>query len=194
MGTKYIVNNLSGQTINGQPIDPKYKVFTALLTQSGGSEELSISTGEAVVKGVTYMIDGSDGDFSNVGAPSNESGTWFVAINNEVPNSYGSTRLLYNTGAPVVTVLENTIGNIWFTYGTQGLYYINNNVGWNTDKLWYGTSGIGNSGEINVNPGRVTISIDGPNPDLIITTYNNDYTSSVNDQLKNTPIEIRIYN
>lgn len=34
MITKYIVNNLVGQTINGQQLQP-YKVYTALLTQSG---------------------------------------------------------------------------------------------------------------------------------------------------------------
>jgi len=102
-----------------------YKVYTALLTQSGGDDTSNISEG-AVTKGVTYVIDGgSDGDFSNVGAPNNDDSTWFVAINNEVPNSYGSTRLKYNTGAPVVTVLENTIGNIWFTYNSIGVYVVN---------------------------------------------------------------------
>jgi hypothetical protein len=33
--TKYIVNNLPGQTINGESILPGYKVYTALLTQTG---------------------------------------------------------------------------------------------------------------------------------------------------------------
>jgi hypothetical protein len=108
-------------------LKPKYKVYTALLTQSGGDDPLTLSSG-AVTKGVTYYItDGSDGDFSNVGAPSNDDSTWFVAINDEVPNNYGSALLRYNTGAPVVTVLENTIGDIWFTYDGVGYYNVNSN-------------------------------------------------------------------
>jgi hypothetical protein len=108
-------------------LKPKYKVFTALLTQNGTSDELILSSG-AVTKGVTYRIDGaSDGDFSNVGALSNEASTYFIATNNEVPNSYGSATLLYDPGAPVAIVLENTIGNIWFEYLTFGEYTVNSN-------------------------------------------------------------------
>ena len=68
-----------------------YKVYTALLTQSGGSilDQLDETTPtQNVTKGVTYTIaNASDGDFLNVGAPNNNSGTSFVAINNNVPNS-----------------------------------------------------------------------------------------------------------
>ena len=35
MSTKYIVDNVSGQTINGVSILRPYKVYTALITQSG---------------------------------------------------------------------------------------------------------------------------------------------------------------
>ena len=38
MATKYIVNNVTGQTINGESILPVYKVYTALLSQSGRGE------------------------------------------------------------------------------------------------------------------------------------------------------------
>ncbi len=108
-------------------LKPKYKVFTALLTQTGPSDELLLSSG-AVTIGVTYRIsDASDGDFSNVGAPNNEASTYFIAINNEVPNSYGSAQLIYNPGAPTAIILENTIGNIWFTYLTFGEYTVNSN-------------------------------------------------------------------
>ena len=106
-------------------LKPKYKVFTALLTQTGPSDPQTLSSG-SVTKGVTYRIDGgSNGDFSNVGAPSNDDSTYFIAINNETPNSYGTCALLYDLGAPVATVLENTIGNIWFTYNAIGEYHIN---------------------------------------------------------------------
>jgi hypothetical protein len=108
-------------------LKPKYKVFTALLTQTGPSDELLLSSG-AVTIGVTYRIsDASDGDFSNVGAPNNEASTYFIAINNEVPNSYGSAQLIYNPGAPTAIILENTIGNIRFTYLTFGEYTVNSN-------------------------------------------------------------------
>jgi hypothetical protein len=102
-----------------------YKVFTALLTQSGGDDVQFIFSGELVI-GVTYFINNNDGsgDFLNVGAPSNEQGTYFIATGT-TPNSWGilgSVDLSYNTGAPVATVLENTIGNIWFERQGQGTY------------------------------------------------------------------------
>jgi hypothetical protein len=172
---------------------PTYKVYTALLTQSGGDNPQSLTSG-AVTKGVTYMIDGVDetADFSNVGAPNNNVNTWFIATTNEVPNSYGGGSLYYNIGAPVVTVLENTLGNVWFTFLGNGVYGINNTNEWDITKVWYGTSGIGDSGSINVNPGRTTMSFEGTS--FIIVCYNNDYTSAINGQLINTPIEIRVYN
>jgi hypothetical protein len=106
-----------------------YKVYTALLTQSGGDDPLFWEFGSGpLTLGATYQIDGTDGgtvDFTNVGAPSNEMGTSFVATGT-TPNSWGirdSGSLSTNGGAPVVTVLENTIGNIWFTYDAVGIYY-----------------------------------------------------------------------
>jgi hypothetical protein len=38
------------------------------------------------------------------------------------------------------------------------------------------------------------MGIEGANPDFLMSTLNNDYTSVINGQLINTPIEIRIYN
>ena len=105
---------------------PKYKVYTALLTQSGGSDELGIQYGDLTI-GVTYRIEETspDSDWTNVGAPNNNVGTYFVATGT-TPNSWGDPgNLRYNTGAPVVTVLENTIGNIWFTYDSVGNYIAN---------------------------------------------------------------------
>jgi len=105
-----------------------YKVYTALLTQSGGDNIQFIYNGELTI-GITYVINVNDvgGDFTNVGAPNNNVGTSFVATGT-TPNSWGNNidvELQYNTGAPVVTVLENTIGNIWFTYNSVGSYFAN---------------------------------------------------------------------
>jgi hypothetical protein len=97
-----------------------YRVYTALLTQSGGDGQQTISSGDLTI-GVTYkIIDASSGDWTNVGAPSNKDGIYFVATG-ITPNFWDGV-LEYNTGAPVVTVLENTIGNIWFIYKTPGVY------------------------------------------------------------------------
>jgi hypothetical protein len=107
------------------------------------------------------------------------------------------TALLSQTGinAPVATVLENTLGiNLTFSYLAVGVYTVNNPNGWDRTKLWYGTSGLGDSGGLNVNPGRVVISIEGLNPNMLIICYNNDYSSVIDQQLLETPIEIRVYN
>ena len=107
---------------------PKYKVYTALLTQSG-SDGPTLVIDLPLIVGVTYEIidnDGDTADFTNVGAPNNNGGTYFVATGT-TPNSWGANllgELSYNTGAPVVTVLENTIGNIWFQYNGVGIYEI----------------------------------------------------------------------
>jgi hypothetical protein len=99
-----------------------YKVFTALLTQSGGGDGLFIGSGDLTI-GVTYLIDVSNGgDWTNVGAPNNNVNTSFIATGT-TPNSWGDGgNLIYNTGAPVVKVLENTIGNVWFVYLDLGNY------------------------------------------------------------------------
>lgn len=102
-----------------------YQVFTALLTQSGGNNIQQLSSG-TVTEGVTYQIqDSGTGDFSNVGAPNNNETTYFIATATAIPNSYGGAVLAFNTGAPVAIVLENTIGNIWFSYDDVGIYLAN---------------------------------------------------------------------
>jgi hypothetical protein len=163
-----------------------YKVFTALLTQSGEDSPQSIGSG-AVTKGVTYRIESNDGDYSNVGAPNNNEYTEFVATIDAEPTTWGSIGLSYNAGAPVATVLENTIGNVWFTYDTVGQYNINSDVLFIDNKtaifnkaLYSWRRGIIidvlNSSEISIK----TIALDGGNGE--------------NGLLSNTPIEIRVYN
>ena len=149
MTTKYIVNNVSGQTINGQQLQP-YKVYTALLTQSGGNDPLNLLSQDSpsLTIGVTYEItdDGGSGwDFTNVGAPNNDLGTYFVATGT-TPADWGTNGMLqYNTGAPVVTVLENTIGNVWFTYMGTGECSINSDGLFTSNKtVFFGSaSGLG---------------------------------------------------
>ena len=193
MNTKYIVNNLSGQTINGNPIDPRYKVYTALLTQSGGDDPITINNTSLTI-GVTYRIISSNGidDFTNVGAPNNNSGTSFVATGTTpaVWEADGS-ELEYNTGAPVVTVLENTIGNIWFTYNSVGGYLAKSNGLFAIDKCYQSLS-------LNTDlsaPNGCLFSIQGlDTSDLFIQTNNPTAEMGFDGQLINTPIEIRVYN
>jgi len=183
-----ILNQLSKLTSIIFGLKPKYKVYTALLTQSGGNNPLSLFSG-AVTKGVTYKIDGTNGDFSNVGAPNNNLNTSFVAINNEIPNNYGTTLLIYNTGAPVVTVLENTIGNIWFTYETPGTYNIESLGLFNSVLILYGTLTVGG--------GVVFKGFDYSNNSsskIQIGTVINGINIWSDDYLLNTLIEIRVYN
>lgn len=169
-----------------------YKVYTALLTQSGNSDGQTIYNVPLTI-GVTYFINNNDGsgDFTNVGASSNEQGTYFVATGT-TPNSWGTISLVdlaYNSGAPVVTILENTLGNVWFTYGADGFYYINsndlftNNKTWVTSVIILGVGGPASRGSINTNDSN-TIGI--------ITESDVDTPS--NNILSNTPIEIRVYN
>jgi len=103
---------------------PTYKVFTALLTQSGVDDPDTKSGGDTVI-GVTYTIaaggSGVAGDFTNIGAPNNNLGTTFIATGT-TPNDWGDSILEYNIGAPRANVLENTLGNIVFQYSNVGNY------------------------------------------------------------------------
>ena len=168
-----------------------YKVFTALLTQTGAGNELNKNSGD-LIQGVTYNIDDNSGgaDFTNVGAPNNNIGTKFIANANIEPNNYGTGNLTYNTGAPVATVLENTIGNVWFTYNTPGVYtaYMppfpeQKQVVFSPTSAYKTSS---NEAYINISNN----SIDG---EVNITTTNGT-SKADNNTISDFPIEIRIYN
>jgi hypothetical protein len=105
---------------------PVYQVYTALLTQTGASTPNAVGD-LPLLPGTTYEIidnDGGTADFTNVGAPNNNVGTFFVATGT-TPTSWGDNllgQLQYDSGAPTVIVLENTIGNIYFKYTNPGEY------------------------------------------------------------------------
>lgn len=177
------------------PTPPAYKVYTALLTQSGGDNAQNITGGDLTI-GVTYLINGvNDADWTNVGAPNNNDGTYFMATG-ITPNSWGTSGTLnYNLGAPVVTVLENTIGNIWWTYESAGVYGCYSNGLFTIDKTW----GIGDN-VLNIPNGLIS--------PLLVNVSNSKGANLPNyldvrliggDEngdtlLNNTPIEIRVYN
>ena len=171
-----------------------YQVFTALLTQSGGDflDALDATTPtQNVTKGTTYtIVNASDGDFINVGAPNNNDGTSFIATNNNIPNAWGESdaALMFNTGAPVATVLENTIGNIWFTYNGVGYYNVNSNGLFISNKTY--------QNPVNYNlPNDITEGYNFMVQDENICSFLVfQYVSPTDDSLRNTPIEIRVYN
>jgi hypothetical protein len=193
MSTKYIVNNVTGQTINGQTFVPSYKVYTALLTQSGSNIDTIVVDNAPLTIGVTYQIidDGGGGwDFTNVGAPNNSPNTYFVATGTEA-NSWGSGGWLESALAiPVVTVLENTIGNIWFIYIAEGVYQVQSNNLFTINKTWFSVNSAvyDNNGPINQPVNTTANSFD---DSLGINVYGVDGANSL---LSNTPIEIRVYN
>jgi len=172
-----------------------YKVFTALLTQSGGvNEDINQSTG-ALVKGVSYQFNGAGGsnvDFRNVGVLAPVDGEYFIATENAVPANYDGWVITYNLAAPVATVLENTIGNVWFIYNADGNYQIPFDacalVG-----ITVSNSASFISNNILANKIVSIIFDDGDGPLVQIYTTSDDATFK-NGLLQNTPIEIRVYN
>jgi hypothetical protein len=179
--------------------EPNYKVYTALLTQSGSDDLIILNSGTLTI-GQTYWINEAEGvDFTNVGAPNNETNTYFVATGT-TPNSWGEGEgigevLITNEGAPVVTVLENTIGNIWFKYISVGYYAVNSNDLFTVDKT-----------TINLSPKKYIESPD----DIyaadaywnnssqsaldILSYYNNEPQDSALNNNGNVMLEIRVYN
>jgi len=176
-----------------------YKVYTALLTQNGGSDTLSIGDGELTI-GVTYYIEdnvGSGWDFTNVGAPNNEIGTYFVATGT-TPNSWGIDGLLnYNTGAPVANVAEDTTGlNLYYNYQTFGNYQIGIGQGVSLDDKRVIV--FVNSGNFLSENKLVKANYTYEENIFIINSFNDgtqeDDVISDPDNFYRTSIEIRVYN
>jgi hypothetical protein len=172
----------------------KYKVFTALLTQRGGNNPYSVTEGNGdLTIGKTYQITeqlGGGWDFTNVGAPNNDLNTWFVATGT-TPNSWGIDGSLYvNDGAPVAIVLENTIGNIWFTYVDAGGYSVVSDNLFVDNKTFINVTHFPAIEDLRI---RFTFR-KSSDPALIdlVTVKSNETPSD--DLLLNTPIEIRVYN
>ena len=169
------------------PVAP-YKVFTALLYQSGGDDPNSQYEGVLVI-GKTYTIlDMSDGSFIEVGAPNNNVGTSFIATGTN-PNwgTDSGTGVSYNNGAPVATVLENTIGNIWFTFQNNGEYFAESDGLFIDNK----TATFGGYYDADLGVGfRFGDQGYGSNSEVFLRTNDGPPSNSI---LQETPIEIRVY-
>ena len=177
-----------------------YQVFTALLTQSGGDTIVNICSDaiQPLSIGVTYFIDDNSngGDFTNVGAPNNNQGTFFIATGT-TPNSWGVSPeqglvcLQYNQGAPVATVLENTIGNIWFTCADIGYYIIYSNGLFTQGKTFLTVGSLSESSSDD--PFGEALFNYGDSDTLAVYTFDK-FNTLIDNQLIITPIEIRVYN
>lgn len=174
---------------------PTYKVFTALLTQSGG-EYLQYYDEGSIKIGETYLIRANvagklgEGDFTNVGAPNNLVGTHFIATGT-TPNSWGTfSELELNTGAPVATILENTIGDIWFVYETPGIYSCQS-INLFTQNKTYSTPYNFFEKELLYNNCVRTKWVDATKINILTTGIG---LNAHNDGLESTAFEIRVYN
>ena len=168
-----------------------YKVYTALLTQSGGNNNRYIAQGDFIELGITYYINinSENADLTVFGAPNNDVGTSFVCVQSGTLPSIGSISLLWNEGAPIATVLENTIGNIWFSYREVGVYSINI-PNFDISKTYYSCGGKGDSIQVSVDT-LIQMFSNSDNQYLQINTFFDGVSDGI---LKKTPIEIRVYN
>lgn len=184
--------------INIAPSLP-YKVYTALLTQSGGDDPDSIFGGNGSVLdfGQSFLIisNPDNYDLTIYGAANNNTGTWFVCNDPSSPvlGYTNSLELQVNYGAPVVTVLENTIGNIWFAYNGIGGYLLYRDSDFIPEKVFaILTNNL--SGNIGLVGDNMALGFECyPNvPYIPITSTTNGVPTD--GVLYNTPIEIRVYN
>lgn len=214
--TKYIVDNVTNQTITGnlridgglKITDGTYSVATykALLTQIGTASAIDINSfyGGFII-GETYTITNyvMGDDFSNianvVSGIINESGCQFVATG-ELPNVWDNSSTVENAGNLVVHVLENNLGfDIdWFTDFVPGVY-----IGMNAT-----TGPIHNAfprTQVSVMTSPTTIAIGPPtdftifsfpasiaNKDevVVVIPFDFDTMSNLEDSLYYAPVEI----
>jgi hypothetical protein len=164
-----------------------YKVFTALLTQSGTDGTLENND---LNIGTAYKITDNQGlsgwDFTNVGAPNNNVGTVFTATGT-TPNDWTNGYLIF--GMPVITVLENTLGDVSSIPGVEGVYYLKS-----ANLFTINKTTILNGSGFNLNTYETG---------LVETAFYDASTIQIqsyrggmleNDMLNKTTIEIRVYN
>ena len=144
MSTKYIVNNVSGQTITGDLTINGNVIITgssnnngianykALLTQTGPITGTTLEDfNYGLIIGETYTIGFYEfgDDFSNIADVQsgiiNTSGCTFIATG-QTPSIWNSGTELISNGGLIVDVLENTLGYDidwqWAPFGPGGYY------------------------------------------------------------------------
>lgn len=128
MSTRYIINNLSGQTITGNltvsgnlnvtgtSISNNLATYKALITQTDTITGTTLGNFQGgLIIGETYTINNylAGDDFSNIANVTsgiiNTTGCVFIATG-ETPTNYNNGSELISSGNLAVTVLENTLG------------------------------------------------------------------------------------
>lgn len=144
MATKYIVDNLSGQTITGNltingnlfvtgTSTNTLSTYKALLTQTGPITSSNMEGfNDAFIIGESYTIDiyVSGDNFSNIANVTsgviNETGCIFIATGS-TPTNWDNGSTLISSGNLVVNVVENTLGyDIYWEktpFGGNGYYF-----------------------------------------------------------------------
>lgn len=173
---------------------PKYRVYTALLSQVG--DGTSTQNSGVLTIGRRYAIitfeEGDDfTDVANVVSGTiNTTECQFIATGT-TPTSWSNGSTLRDTSAPVATVLENTIGNIVWTYVSIGIYR-GRLVGAFTANKSFSILGSVIEGGDYERMGHFTYRFDGVN-DFYIYTIAITNDAGLNECLLKTPIEIRVY-
>jgi hypothetical protein len=183
--------------VNSKP----YKVFTALLTQSGGDDPRYMQGDgggdiSSATKGTTVQIFANlnNINYSSIGAPNSNVGTYFILTQDiTLSNLDNETVFAINTGAPVATILENTIGNVWFTYVDIGYYVVNSDGLFTTNK----SIGICMPNQYVESPTDLynyQILNSGANHFALNSAYNYIPTDGYLGSYAQNSIEIRVYN
>ena len=173
-----------------------YKVFTALISQSGDSSTLNLPVGSSFEIGRTYTIASyvAGDNFTNIGATQNATGSVFIATgatpSTWVDNGKNTTSILYTPGSPVVKILENTLGHVWFEYITTGQYLLKSNNLFTDNKTTITIGSEGYSGDYNR---IINISREDSNSSQIFIEAYSDTTLS-DGLLYYTTIEVKVYN
>jgi len=135
-GDVYVCTDNTTEDAAWKQIAPKYKVFTALLSQDGvadSTKTVGNSDGGPLKqvttfsKGATYVIDENPNntDLSALGAPNSLVGTRFISTLDADLVAYGldvDVVFSFNQAGIRAQVLDNTIGDVWFTYEGIGVY------------------------------------------------------------------------
>jgi len=166
-----------------------YKVFSALVTQNGNGNDQQSLYSNPVVVGRSYYIaslgEDSAADFTTIGAPSNTPGTYFIATSNTANWGIIDAELGYNASAPVVKILENTIGNdIHFESGELS-------------RVFTLTSSVGNKFPLDKTATFHQSLVASASQNLISYVSNGSqitFVANTTGILNDFPIEVRIYN
>lgn len=170
-----------------------YKVFTALLSQYGGNYKDNLTEGSQLDFGQSYFIDSNPDnyDLTIYGAPNSNEGTWFICNDptNPIIGYSDSLLITVDYGAPVVTVLENTIGNVWFSYDAIGSYLMNSSDLFTNNFTFVSSPTVFAGLDLN-GMGYSVKRIDKGSFEILSF----DSSELANSILDDAPIEVRVYN